>query len=39
VPIGVVSKMLTNRSVTTTSDTYVHLSVADVRAKPVRAGF
>lgn len=39
VPIEVVSKMLTHRSVTTTSDTYVHLSVADVRVELVRAGF
>jgi len=38
VPIEVVSKMLTHRSVTTTSDTYVHLSVDDVRAELVRAG-
>ncbi len=38
VPIEVVSKMLTHRSVTTTSDTYVHLTVEDVRAELVRAG-
>jgi integrase/recombinase XerD len=38
VPIEIVSKMLTHRSVTTTSDTYLHLSVGDVRAELVRAG-
>jgi integrase/recombinase XerD len=38
VPIEVVSKMLTHRSVTTTSDTYLHLTVDDVRAELVRAG-
>ncbi|MDI9977389.1 tyrosine-type recombinase/integrase [Rhodococcus sp. IEGM 1307] len=38
VPIEVVSKMLTHRSVTTTNDTYVHLTVEDVRAELVRAG-
>ncbi|MGH9036590.1 MAG: tyrosine-type recombinase/integrase, partial [Acidimicrobiia bacterium] len=38
VPIEVVSKMLTHRSVTTTSDTYVHLGVEDIRAELVRAG-
>lgn len=38
VPIEVVSKMLTHRSVTTTSDTYVHLTVEDVRSELVRAG-
>ena len=38
VPIEVVSKMLTHRSVTTTSDTYVHLNVEDVRAELVRSG-
>jgi len=30
--------MLTHRSVTTTSQTYVHLGVEDVRAELVRAG-
>jgi hypothetical protein len=29
--------MLTHRSVTTTSDTYVHLGVDDLRAELVRA--
>lgn len=38
VPIEVVSKLLTHRSVTTTSDTYVHLDVEDLRAELVRAG-
>lgn len=30
--------MLTHRSVTTTSDTYLHLSVEDVRAELIRVG-
>jgi len=30
--------MLTHRSVTTTSETYLHLTVDDVRAELVRAG-
>lgn len=38
VPIEIVSKLLTHRSVTTTSDTYLHLTVDDVRAELVRAG-
>jgi len=38
VPIEVVAKMLTHRSSTTTSQTYVHLDVADIRAALVRAG-
>jgi integrase/recombinase XerD len=38
VPIEVVSKMLTHHSVTTTSNTYLHLTVEDVRAELVRAG-
>ena len=38
VAIEVVSKMLTHRSVTTTSDTYVHLDVDDLRRELVRAG-
>jgi integrase len=38
VPIGIVSKMLTHRSVATTSEIYLHLSVEDVRAELVRAG-
>lgn len=38
VPIEIVSVMLTHRSVVTTSQTYVHLGVEDVRAELVRAG-
>ena len=38
VPIEIVSKMLTHRSVNTTSDTYLHLSVDDVRAELIRVG-
>lgn len=38
VPIEVVSKLLTHRSVTTTSDAYVHLDVEDLRAELVRLG-
>ncbi len=38
VAIEIVSKMLTHRSVTTTSDTYVHLDVDDLRAELVRVG-
>lgn len=38
VAIEIVSKMLTHQSVTTTSDTYVHLDVDDLRAELVRAG-
>ena len=38
VPIEVVSKLLTYRSVTTTSDAYVHLDVEDLRSELVRAG-
>lgn len=38
VPIEVVSKMLTHRSVATTSETYVHLGVDDVRAELARLG-
>jgi hypothetical protein len=38
VPIELVSKMLTHHSVTTTSNTYLHLTVEDVRAELVRAG-
>ena len=38
VPIEVVSKLLTHRSVTTTSDAYVHLDVEDLRSELVRAG-
>lgn len=38
VPIEIVSVMLTHRSVVTTSQTYIHLGVDDVRAELVRAG-
>lgn len=38
VPIEIVAKMLTHRSVTTTSQIYIHLGVEDVRAELVRAG-
>ena len=38
VPIEVVAKLLTHRSSTTTSSTYVHLDVADIRAVLVKAG-
>lgn len=38
VPIEIVSRMLTHRSVVTTSETYLHLGVEDVRAELVRAG-
>ena len=38
VPIEVVSKLLTHRSVTTTSDACVHLDVEDLRSELVRAG-
>lgn len=37
-PIEIVSVMLTHRSVVTTSQTYVHLGVEDVRTELVRAG-
>ena len=39
VPVEVVSALLGHASVTTTSSTYAHLSVADTRASLVRAGF
>lgn len=38
VPIEIVSKLLTHTSVTTTSQTYVHLGVEDLRAELTRAG-
>jgi integrase/recombinase XerD len=38
VPVEVVSKRLTQSSVTTTSAAYVHLQAGDVRAELVRAG-
>jgi integrase len=37
-PIEVVSKLLTHRSSTVTSETYVHLDVGDLRAELTRAG-
>jgi integrase/recombinase XerD len=38
VPIEVVSKLLTHANVTTTSGTYVHLGVEDLRAELAKAG-
>jgi integrase/recombinase XerD len=38
VPIEVVARLLTHRSSTTTSSTYVHLDAADIRAELTRAG-
>lgn len=38
VPIEIVSKMLTHASVATTSQTYVHLGVEDLRTELARAG-
>lgn len=38
VPIEVVSRLLTHASVATTSETYLHLSVEDVRAELIRSG-
>jgi integrase/recombinase XerD len=38
VPIEVVARLLTHRSSTTTSQTYIHLDVADVRRALARAG-
>lgn len=38
VPIEVVSRLLTHTSVATTSETYLHLSVDDVRAELIRCG-
>lgn len=38
VPIEVVSKILTHANVTTTSQTYVHLGVEDLRAELAKAG-
>jgi integrase len=38
VPIEVVARLLTHRSSTTTSQTYVHLDAADIRAALQRAG-
>jgi integrase/recombinase XerD len=38
VPIEVVSKLLTHRSVATTADAYVHLGAEDARAELIRRG-
>ena len=38
VPIEIVSRMLTHASVVTTSRTYIHLEVHDVRVELIRAG-
>jgi integrase/recombinase XerD len=38
VPIEVVARLLTHRSSTTTSQTYIHLDAADVREALIRAG-
>jgi integrase/recombinase XerD len=38
VPVEVVARLLTHRSSTTTSQTYIHLDVADVRQALTRAG-
>jgi len=38
VAVDVVAKLLTHRSSTTTSQTYVHLDAADLRAELVRSG-
>jgi integrase len=38
VPIEVVARLLTHRSSTTTSQTYVHLDAADIRQALRRAG-
>jgi integrase len=38
VPIEVVARLLTHRSSTTTSQTYVHLEAADIKDALVRAG-
>ena len=38
VPIEVVARLLTHRSSTTTSQTYIHLEPADIRAALHRAG-
>jgi hypothetical protein len=38
VPVEVVARLLTHRSSTTTSQTYIHLDAADVREALTRAG-
>jgi site-specific recombinase XerD len=39
VPVEIVARLLTHRSSTTTSQTYVHLEVADIKDALLRAGF
>jgi site-specific recombinase XerD len=39
VPVEIVARLLTHRSSTTTSQTYVHLEVADIKNALLRAGF
>ena len=39
VPVEVVARLLTHRSSTTTSQTYVHLQAADIKDALLRAGF
>ena len=39
VPVEVVARLLTHRSSTTTSQTYVHLEAADIKDALLRAGF
>ena len=39
VPVEVVARLLTHRSSTTTSQTYVHLEAADIKEALFRAGF
>jgi len=38
VGVDVVARLLTHRSSTTTSQTYIHLDIDDVRAELTRAG-
>jgi integrase len=38
VPVDVVARLLTHRSSTTTSQTYLHLDIADLRAELTRCG-
>jgi integrase/recombinase XerD len=39
VPVEIVARLLTHRSSTTTSQTYIHLDTADVREALARAGW
>ena len=39
VPVEVVARLLTHRSSTTTSQTYVHLEAPDIKEALFRAGF